>query len=112
MSDEDSIRRFMEMALDAVGCLEVISEWYDGWPGLNPPLSENEMLFDTPWVLQQMGRPDRTAILLELMVENNMVHPSMSDEELLEAVEALERQQEQQQLMTTCLSLVMSFSIS
>ena len=42
-----------------------------------------------------MGRPDRSAILLELMVENNMVHPSMSDEELLEAVEALERQHQQ-----------------
>ena len=89
MSDEDCIRRFMEMALDDVRCLEVIREWYDGLSCLNPPLSENEMLlFDTPWVLQHMGRRDRTAILLELMVENNM--------ELLEAVEALERQQQQQ----------------
>ena len=95
MSDEDCIRRFMEMALDDVRCFEVFREWYDGLSGLKPPLSENEMLlFDTPWVLQQMGRPDRTTILLELMVENNMVNPSMSDEELLEAVEALERQQQ------------------
>ena len=30
------------------------------------------------------------------MVENNMVHPSMSGEELLEAIEATERQQQQQ----------------
>ena len=30
------------------------------------------------------------------MVENNMVQLSMSDEELLEAVEAVERQQQQQ----------------
>ena len=43
-----------------------------------------------------MGRPDRTAILLELMIEHNMVQPSMSEEELLEAVEAIERQQQQQ----------------
>ena len=28
------------------------------------------------------------------MVENNMVHPSMSDEELLEAIKAIERQQQ------------------
>ena len=89
MSDEDCIRRLVEMALDDVRCLEVIREWCDELSGLNPSLSENEMLFfDTPWVLQQMGRPDRTAILLELMVENNM-----SYEELLEAIEALERQQ-------------------
>ena len=53
------------------------------------------LLFHTPWVLQQMGRPDRTAILLELMIEHNMVQPSMSDEELLEAIEAVERQQKQ-----------------
>ena len=43
-----------------------------------------------------MGRPDRSAILLELVVENNIVHPSISDEELLEAVEAIEMQQQQQ----------------
>ena len=29
MSDEDSIRRFMEMALGDVWCLKVIREWYD-----------------------------------------------------------------------------------
>ena len=85
------------MELDGVRCLEVIREWYDGLSGLNAPLSENEMLFHKPWVLQQMGRPDWTAILLDLMVENNMVHPSTSDEELLEPGEALERQQQQQQ---------------
>ena len=97
MSDEDCIGHLMEMALDDVRSLEVTREWHDELSSLNPPLtSENEMLFDTPWVLQQMVRPDRTAILLELMAENNMVHPSMSYEELLEAVEALERQQQQQ----------------
>ena len=81
MSDEDCMGRLIEMALDDVRCLEVIREWYDELSGLNPSLSENEMLlFHTPWVLQQMGRPGRTAILLELMVENNMVHPSMSYE--------------------------------
>ena len=80
----------VRMALDDVRCFEVIREWYDGLSGLNPSLSENKMLlFDTPWVLQQMGGPDRTATLLELMVENNIVRPSMTDEDLLEAVEAL-----------------------
>ena len=37
MSDENCIRRFMEMALDVVRCLEVIRERYDGLSGLNPP---------------------------------------------------------------------------
>ena len=52
----------MEMALGDVGCLEVIKEWCDGLSALSPPLSENKMLFDTPWVLQQMGRSGRSAI--------------------------------------------------
>ena len=115
MSDQDRILRFMEMALGDVWCLEVIREWYDWLSGLKPPLSENEMLvFDTPWVLQQMGLPDRTAILVELMVEHNIVQPSMSDEELLEAVEAVERQQQQPNVMMipTCLSLAINFAIS
>ena len=96
MSDEECIRRFIEMALGDVGCLELVREWYDG---LNPPLSVNEMMFDTPWVLQQMERPDRITILRELMIGPSMSDevlletvPSMSDEELLEAVEGIEGQ--------------------
>ena len=50
----------MEMALGDVLCFEVMREWYDVLSGLNPPLSENEMLlYDATWVLEQMGRPDR-----------------------------------------------------
>ena len=93
MSDEDCIRRFMEMALGDVGCLEFVREWYDGLSCMNPPSSVNEMMFDTPWVLQQMESPDRTSILRELMIGPSMSDeelletvPSMSDEELLEAV--------------------------
>ena len=49
MSDEYCIRRFMEMALRDVGCLELVREWCDGLSGMNPPLSLNEMMmFDTP----------------------------------------------------------------
>ena len=63
MSDVDSIGRFMEMAMCDVRCFYVMKEWYDALAGLNPPLSENEMLlFDAPWALKQMGRPDRIAI--------------------------------------------------
>ena len=83
-------------------------KWYDGLSGL----SQKEMLlFDTPWVLQLIRRPDRTAILLELMLEHNMVQPSMNDEELLEAVEAVQRQQQQPKCDddATCLSLAMGF---
>ena len=112
MSDEECIRRFMEMALCDVGCLDLVREWYDGLCGLYPPLSVNEMMmFDTPWVLQQMKRPDRITILRELMIGPSTGHeklletvpsmsvdefldtvPSMSDEELLEAVEGIEEQ--------------------
>ena len=104
MSDEDCIRRFMEMALDDVRCLEVMREWYDGLSGSNPPLLENEMLlFDTRWVLQQMGRPDRTAILLEVMVENNMVHPHNHNNN---------NNNNPNVVTMRCLRLVISFSIS
>ena len=44
------------------------------------------------------------------MVENNMVHSSMSDEELLEAVEALVRQQQQQQQPECCDDEMFEFS--
>ena len=100
MSDVDCIRRFMEMALGDVRCFEVMREWYDALSGLKPPLSENEMLlFDVPWVLQQMERPDRIRILRELMVGYAMDYdglvdpfPSMRDEELLEAADTMETQ--------------------
>ena len=79
MSDEECIRRFMERPLCDVGCLELVREWYDGLCGLNPPLSVHEMImFDTPWVLQQMERPDGITILRELMIR-----PSTSHEFLL-----------------------------
>ena len=101
MSDVDCIRRFMEMALGDVRCFDVMREWYDALSGLKPPLSGNEMLlYDAPWVLEQMGRPDRIRILRELMVGDAMDYdglvdpfPSMTDEELLEAADAMERQQ-------------------
>ena len=90
MSDVDSIGRFMEMAMGDVRCFDVIKEWYDALSDLKPPLSENEMLlFDAPWALKQMGRPDRIAILRELMVGDAM---DLTDEELLEAVDAMETQ--------------------
>ena len=55
MSDADCIRRFMEMALGDVRCFELMTEWYDALSGLKPPLLKNEMLlFDAPWVLEQM----------------------------------------------------------
>ena len=94
MSDVDSIGRFMEMAMGDVRCFDVMKEWYDALAGLNPPLSENEMLlFDAPWALKQMGRPDRIAILRELMVGDAMdVEGSMTDEELLEVADAMETQ--------------------
>ena len=94
MSDVDSIGRFMEMAMGDVRCFDVKKEWYDALAGLNPPLSENEMLlFDAPWALKQMGRPDWIAILRELMVGDAMdVEGSMTDEELLEAADAMETQ--------------------
>ena len=57
------------------------------------------LLFDAPWALKQMGRPDQIAILRELMVGDVMdfegpmaPFPSMTDEELLEAVDAIETQ--------------------
>ena len=85
MSDEECIRRFMERALCDVGCLELVREWYDGLPGLNPPLSFHEMMmFDTPWVLHQMERSDRITMLRELMIG-----PSTSYEELLETVPSM-----------------------
>ena len=99
MSDVDCIRRFMEMALDDVRCFDVMREWYDALSGLKPPLSENEvLLYDAPWVLERMGRPDRIPILRELMLGDAMdddvdPFPSMTDEELLEAADAMETQQ-------------------
>ena len=86
MSDVDSIGRFMEMAMSDVRCFDVMKEWFDALTGLNPPLSENEvMLYDASWVLERMGRPDRIRILRELMVGDAMdVEGSMADEELLE----------------------------
>ena len=89
MSDVDSIGRFMEMAVGDVRCFDVMKEWFDALAGLNPPLSENEMLlFDAPWALKQMGRPDRIRILRELMVGDAMdVEGSMADEELLESAD-------------------------
>ena len=100
MSDADCIRRFMEMAMGDVRCFEVMRECYDALSGLKPPLSENGMLlFDVPWVLHQMGRTDRMAILRELMAGDAMDYegvvdpfPSMTDEELLEAADAMETQ--------------------
>ena len=99
MSDVDRIGRFMEMALGDVRCFGVIREWYDALSGLKPPLSENEvLLYDAPWVLERMGHPDRIRILRELMVGDAMdddlePFPSMTDEELLEAADAMETQQ-------------------
>ena len=86
MSDVDCIRRFMEMAMSDVRCFDVMKEWFDALTGLNPPLSENEvLLYDASWVLERMGRPDRIRILRELMVGDAMdVEGSMADEELLE----------------------------
>ena len=65
-------------------------------------------MFDTPWVLQQMERPDRITILRELMIGPSTSHeellktvpsmdveglletvPSMTDEELLETVPSM-----------------------
>ena len=100
MSDVDCIRRFMEMAMCDVWCFEVMRDWYDALSVLKPRLSENEMLlFDVPWVLHQMERPDRIAILRELMVGDAMDYeglvdpfPSMTDEELLEAADEMETQ--------------------
>ena len=100
MSDVDCIRPFMEMALGDVRCFEVMREWYDALFGLKPPMSENEiLLFDVPWVLQQMERSDRIRILRELMVGDAMDYdglvdpfPSMTDEELLEAADTMETQ--------------------
>ena len=63
--------------------------------GLKAPLSENEvLLYDAPWVLERMGHPDRIRILRELMVGDAMdddidPFPSMTDEELLEAADAM-----------------------
>ena len=49
MSEEDCIRRLIEMAFGDIRCLKLIREWYDGLSGLKPPLSENEMfLFHAP----------------------------------------------------------------
>ena len=99
MSDVDCIRRFMEMAFGDVRCFDVMKEWYDALSGLKPPLSEKEvLLFDAPWLLERMGRPDRIRILRELMVGDAMdddidPFPSMTDEELLEAADAMETQQ-------------------
>ena len=52
-----------------------------------------------------------------MMVENNMLHPSMSDEGLLDALGRLKgnnnKNNNNPNVMTTrCLSFVMSFSIS
>ena len=99
MRDVDCIRRFIEMALGDVRCFDVMREWYDALSGLKPPLSENEvLLYDAPWVLERMGHPDRIRILRELMVGDAMdddidPFPSMTDEELLEAADAMETQQ-------------------
>ena len=87
------------MALGDVRCFDVMREWYDALSGLKPSLSENEvLLYDAPWILERMGRPDRIRILRELMVGDAMdddlePFPSMTDEELLEAVDAMETQQ-------------------
>ena len=75
-------------------------EWYNALSGLKPLLSENQMLLlDVPWVLHQMERPDRIAILRELMAGDAMdfeglvyPFPSMTDEDLLEATDAMETQ--------------------
>ena len=98
MSDVDCIRRFMEMALGDVRCFDVMREWYDALSGLKPPLSENEvLLYDASWVLERIRHPDRIRILRELMVGDAMdddidPFPSMMDEELLEAADAMETQ--------------------
>ena len=100
MSVADCIHRFMEMALGDVGSFEVMTEWYDALSGLKLPLSENEMLlFEATWVLLQMGRPDRIAILRQLMIGDAMYFegpvapfPSMTDEELLDAADAMATQ--------------------
>ena len=64
MSDVDCIHRFMEMALGYVRCFDVMRECYDALSGWKPPLSENEvLLYDAPWVLEHMARPDRIRIL-------------------------------------------------
>ena len=102
MSDVDCIRRFMEMALGDVRCFDVMREWYDALSGLKPPLSENEvLLYDAPWVLERIGHPDRILTLRELMIGDVMdddlepfpsMTDDMTDEELLEAVDAMETQ--------------------
>ena len=120
MSDVDCIRRIMEMALGNVWCFDVMREWYDALSGLKPPFSENEvLLYDAPWVLERMGHPDRIRILRELMVGDVMdddlgPFPSMTDEELLEAADAMETQQPEntdvtQQLENMAFDIVAEF---
>ena len=95
LSDEECIRRFMEMAVNDLAWMDVVNEWYGALSDWYPPLTTDDMMvFDTQWVVQQMERPDRTAILLEMMIDNEMVQPSMTDEELVEAVETLEKEQQ------------------